>query len=184
MTPVVSLTAKERTLVGIGAAIASGCQPCTAKYVQGARSAGACERSIRLAIETALTERQKATDAMAAWAREVQGVVANVDDSFRVEKRRNTALIATVAAHVIRSAATLNGNLGQAQEQGWSNDQIAQALSLGQRVAGAAQENVESIVTRAGIGGIDAHPSVDDGPLSVAAQAQSSCGCANGCADA
>lgn len=181
------LTTKEQTLVGIGAAIASGCQPCTAKYVQAARAAGACERSIRLAIETALSERHKATDAMADWAREVQGTVPVVDDSFRADKRKNVALIAAVAAHVVHSGATLSANLAQASDMGWSAAQVQQALGIGFGVADAAEKNADAVVGEAATGTACATGSCGE---SVAERRdtpsanKSTCGCTTGCAGA
>jgi len=181
------LTAKEHTLVGIGAAIASGCQPCTAKYVQAARTAGVCERSIRLAIQTALAERQKATEAMAQWAQMVQGTVPVVDDSFQTEKRKNTALIASVAAHVIHSTATLDANLAQALESGWSPEQLEQALGIGRGVTTVAAKNAELQVGGAGIG----NASVTESCCEESARASttpvasaSGCGCTSGCSGA
>jgi len=181
------LTTKEQTLVGIGAAIASGCQPCTAKYVQAARTAGACERSIRLAVETALAERQKAMDAMAEWARTVQGTIPVVDDSFRAEKRRNTALIASVAAHAVHSTATLDGNLEQARELGWSVAQVEQALAIGRGIATVAAQKADATVNRTEIDSPQASGSCSDEPVerrNGPAPSTTGCGCTSGCSGA
>ncbi len=61
-------TNKEKAFISISASIAAGCQPCTEYHVNGARQAGACDRSIALAAETALTVRESATRNMGSWA--------------------------------------------------------------------------------------------------------------------
>lgn len=180
------LTIKEKALVGIGAAVASGCQPCTARYVQAARTAGACERSIRLAIETGIAERQKATDAMAEWARSVQGAIPVVDESFRAEKRKNTVLIAGVAAHVIHSTAALDANLSQALALGWSVAQVGQALGVGRSTADVAAQNADAVIAKLGIVRTSSTGSHCDGAVEHDAPVpgSSGCGCTSGCSGA
>ena len=77
------LTEKEKELIAIGASVAAGCQPCTEYHVKSARSAGACDRSLTLAVETALGVRDSATRAMDEWAGQCQGVRPQLDDGFR-----------------------------------------------------------------------------------------------------
>lgn len=177
------LSAKEQALVGIGAAIASGCQPCTAKYIEAARTAGACERSIRLAVETAIEERQRATHAMAEWAQQVQGRIPPLDASFRVEKQKNTALIAAVAAHTVHSTATLDGNLSNALKQGWTPTQVEEALDVARAIARVAAKNTEAAAGAGSSASQEADGSGCSIPHTPSAKSEpASCGC--GCSGA
>lgn len=85
MTSSNSLSTKERALIGLGAAIGAGCQPCTRILIQAARKAGACERGIRLAIESGLVARTNATEAMVRWGEPEQGEPPILDAAFRAE---------------------------------------------------------------------------------------------------
>lgn len=171
------LSAKEQALVGIGAAVASGCQPCTAKYIETARTAGACERSIRLAVETAIEERQRATKAMAEWAQQVQGHIPPLDASFRVEKQKNTALIAAVAAHTVHSTATLDANLSNVLKQGWTPTQVEQALDVARAVAKAATKNAETAAGAGYSASQEADGSCCNMPSAESAPSSCDCGC-------
>ena len=122
---------KEKALVGIGAAVAAGCQPCTTRLLQLARAAGACERGIRLAIETGLATRSSAAEAMGQWAQAEQGQAPLLDESFRSEKQTLVALIAATAAFSANSKATLEGQIAVAEAHDWTKDQIAEALAGG-----------------------------------------------------
>ena len=92
------LPAKEKILVGIGAAVAAGCRPCTRTLLRAARTAGACERSIRLAIETGLYAGTCATREVAAWAEAEQGAAPELDAAFRGEKEKLVAMVLAGAA--------------------------------------------------------------------------------------
>jgi len=82
----IELNQKEQSLIAIGASVAAGCQPCTAYHVKAARTAGACERSIALAVETALTGRTSATAGMGEWAARCQGAKPEIDAEFRCNR--------------------------------------------------------------------------------------------------
>ena len=150
MTSSNTLTSKEQALVGIGAAIVAGCQPCTIRLIRAARSAGACERSIRLAIESGRSASAKAIEAMALWAEREQGQAPLLDEQFRQEKEKLTALIAAGAAFAGHSTATLDSQLLNAQAYDWTNVQIAEALSVAATVAKTAADKVEAAAARAG----------------------------------
>ena len=145
------LSEKEKGLVGIGAAVAAGCQPCTRSLIRAARAAGACERGIRLAIETGLAARTSATEAMALWAETEQGQAPVLDATFRLEKERMASLISAGAAYAANSTATLDGQIENAQSHDWTNVQIAEALTVGSTVAKTAAAKVEVAATRLGL---------------------------------
>ena len=144
------LSAKEKVLVGIGAAITAGCQPCVRSLIRAARTAGACERSIRLAIETGLAARASSTEAMARWAEAEQGQIPVLDDTFRTEKETFAALVSAGATYAARSTATLDSQLLNAQAYDWTNAQIAEALTVASAVAKTATEKVEIAAASAG----------------------------------
>ena len=59
-----SLTIKEKELVCIGAAVATGCKPCTDYHFKKVREAGASDEEIKLAISDALSVRDSAKEIM------------------------------------------------------------------------------------------------------------------------
>jgi AhpD family alkylhydroperoxidase len=83
----IELNQKEQSLIAIGVSVAAGCQPCTAYHVKAARTAGACDRSIALAVETALAGRKSATVAMDERAERCQGARPEIDAEFWAQKR-------------------------------------------------------------------------------------------------
>jgi len=145
------LSAKEKTLIGIGAAMTAGCQPCTRKLIGAARSAGACERSIRLAIETGLAARTSATEAMARWADAEQAQSPILDETFRSEKAKLLALISAGATYAANSTATLDAQIENAMVQGWTDVQISEAFAVGSAVAKTAANKVEAAATQLGL---------------------------------
>lgn len=178
MTSTTFLSAKEMALAGVGAAVAAGCQSCTTQLIEAARVAGACERGIRLAIETGILARNEATAAMARWAEREQGQVPLLDESFRAQKQRLATLIATTATYAVNSTATLEAQVAQAQAQDWTFVQIAQTLGVGRTVARTAAERVEDAAKRAGFALVEPpasccgnKPNLGEEPL------QSGCAC-------
>jgi AhpD family alkylhydroperoxidase len=145
-----SLSPKEKTLIAVGAAVAAGCRPCLERTVQLARGAGACERSIRLAIETALEAARRQLESMAEWADAVQGTKPAVDESFRRERARLVELIACGAALTLRDAKNLPARLAGAAEMGSTGRMMASALAIARSIAetstGVAEEAIGSLV--------------------------------------
>jgi len=177
------LSAKEKALVGIGAAIAADCQPCTRSLIQSARAAGACERGIRLAIETGLAARASATEAMSRWAETEQGQAPVVDASFRLEKEKMAALVSAGATYAVNSTATLDSQIENAQAHDWTNVQIAEAFTVGRAVAQTAAKKVDGAATRQGLLLVESKQlCCGDGPTTevVQASSQAGCGCAGG----
>jgi AhpD family alkylhydroperoxidase len=144
------LPAKERILVAIGAAVAAGCRPCTRTLLRAARATGACERSIRLAIETGLYAGTCATREMAAWAEAEQGAAPELDGAFRAEKEKLTALVLAGAALAANSTDLLGRYLGEAEALDWSKEEIEAALDAAHTVAKTAAAKVEAAAARRG----------------------------------
>jgi hypothetical protein len=181
MTSSNSLSSKERALIGIGAAIAAGCQPCTRILIQAARKAGACERGIRLAIESGLLARANATEAMARWGESEQGEPPVIDATFRAEKQKLAALIVAGASYAANSTATLHKEVEQAEALDWPNLQITEALTIGRAVAKTAVQKVEASATCLGFALAEAaEPECSAGPAPAAGKtpAPGGCGCA------
>jgi AhpD family alkylhydroperoxidase len=146
-----TLSPKEKALIAVGAAIAAGCRPCLERTVELARRAGACERSIRLAIETALAARTRQVESLAEWAEQVQGGKPEVDESFRRERARLVELITCGAALALRDALELPARLAGAAEAGSSERMLASALAIARSVAetatSVAEEAISSLVS-------------------------------------
>jgi hypothetical protein len=144
------LSPKEKALVGIGAAVAAGCRPCTRTLLRAARAAGACERGIRLAIETGLYAGTSATRAMASWAESTQGPAPELDGTFRAEKEKLTALILAGAGVAANSTELLGRYVSEAEALDCSKGEIADALVAARTVSRTAATKIESAAARMG----------------------------------
>ena len=67
------LSAREREVVAVGAAIGAGCRPCTNYHVRAGLKAGLTEDEIRLAVDEAEVLRIHAATAIADFARGLLG---------------------------------------------------------------------------------------------------------------
>jgi alkylhydroperoxidase/carboxymuconolactone decarboxylase family protein YurZ len=145
------LSVKEETLAGLAASIAAGCRPCTRRWLHESRVAGACERGIRLAIETGLSVRTSATSAMADFAASIQAGAPELDDTFRSERARLTEVFACGAALSLRSTENLKGRIDSARQHGATGTQIGAVFAIARAVCATAGEEVEKVVRRAGL---------------------------------
>jgi AhpD family alkylhydroperoxidase len=139
---------KDRALISLAASVASGCRPCTAHHLQSVRAAGACERSVRLALETALTGRASAITAMADWADWCQGSRPEVDHDFRSSKRLVVDLMSVATAVAVNSAPDLELSLATAQRSGATIEQIRATIGIARQIQRVAQEKIEDITNR------------------------------------
>jgi AhpD family alkylhydroperoxidase len=142
------LTPKEHELVSLAASVGAGCRPCTAYHVKAVRSAGACERSVRLAIETALAGRANATVAIGEWADHSQGAVPQVDSEFRAARRLLMALMSVATAVTVNSAPDLEAHLAAAQQYGATREQLRAVVEIARQIQRVAQEKIEAITKR------------------------------------
>jgi alkylhydroperoxidase/carboxymuconolactone decarboxylase family protein YurZ len=175
-----TLSTKEKHIIGIGAAIAAGCQPCTTSYVAAARQAGACPRSVRLSIEAGLCTLETATATMAEFA-DRTFAKPDLDAVFRDEKAKMKSLI-DVAAAVASNAATLvKARVLAAKKLGMTDQQIRLAGQIAAMARRGAEKETESALaevlgdaTQGGCGcGSSTEKTGDGGEGS----AKSPCGC-------
>jgi AhpD family alkylhydroperoxidase len=139
-------TEKEKALICVSASIAAGCRPCTEYHVNGARRAGACDRSIALAIETAVTVRENATRNMESWGERCAGPRPEIEQEFRNGKRFVTELAAVAAAAAVNSVPDLLARIEAAKLAGATQQQIVAALAVAASIRGTAVKKVEAAV--------------------------------------
>lgn len=166
MTAVETLPTKSKHLIGIGAAIAAGCQPCTASYVKAAQSAGACERGVRFALESGLAGRENAAKASKDFANETFAS-PELDASFRAERALLGALVRVAATIASNAAPLLLSQIEAARALGATDDQLRVAAQIAQKVKRGAEGETEAALNSA---------------LGDASRAEttSACGCAGG----
>ncbi len=138
---------KGKTLIALGASVAAGCQPCTEFQVKAARAAGACDRGIQLAVETALAVRQAATRSMDRWSERCQGARPELDADFRAQLRVLSELVSVASAICVQSVPDLILHLSEARQAGASADQIRLAVGIAKSVRNAAMEQIEAILS-------------------------------------
>ena len=180
----IELNQKEQSLIAVGASVAAGCQPCTAYHVEGARTAGACERSIALAVETALTGRTRATIGMSEWAARCQGATPDIDDEFRVQKVLIAELTSIATAVAVNSVPDLQKHIEAARDAGARVEQIRIAIEIARKIKRVAEKKVGAITDRiekdaqaTTMGGPGCCVSNEEEQPVVAAGARTDCGC-------
>jgi alkylhydroperoxidase/carboxymuconolactone decarboxylase family protein YurZ len=147
-----ALSIKEEALAGVTASIAAGCRPCTRRWLHAARGAGACERGIRLAVETGLAVRSAATREMADYAATLQAGPPEVDETFRAERARLVEVLACGAALAVHSVEGLEQRIMSACDRGATPAQIGSALAIARAVSKASGDEAEKVVTHADLG--------------------------------
>ncbi len=162
----IDLNQKEQSLIAVGASVAAGCRPCTAYHVKAARGAGACDRSIGLAIETALAGRNSATAAMDGWAEQCQGNRPEIDDEFRAQKRLLAELTSVATAVAVNSVPDLQKHLTAARNQGARAEQIQIAIEIARKIKRTAEEKIEAVLLKTG----------EEAPLAAALAGPGCCG--------
>jgi RNA polymerase sigma-70 factor (ECF subfamily) len=148
MTSVETLPTKQKHLVGVGVAVAVGCQPCTRSYVSAAETAGACERGIRFALEAGLSIREQAFTATREFAN-ATFARPELDANFRNERVQLGALIAVAGALVTNAAGLLEERINAARELGASDDQIRLAVQIARTTKRGAEREVEAVLSAA-----------------------------------
>ncbi len=141
------LPEKERALIALGASIGAGCQPCTAYHLRAARAAGACDRGLSLAVETALAGRQSATGAIDEWAERCQGGRLEVSAELRAQKRLIVELTSLATAVAVNSVPDLQEHLKAALESGANSAQIQVAIDIARHIKRTAEEKIEEVVS-------------------------------------
>lgn len=141
-----TLPSKTKHLIGVGAAIASGCRPCTLSYVAAAQAAGACERGLWLALEAGLAEREAASNAIAAFASE-SFQKPELDASFRSERAQLVALIAVSAAIASNAAPLIAPRVAAARACGVTDAQIHAAVQIARTAKRGAERATEAALS-------------------------------------
>jgi AhpD family alkylhydroperoxidase len=136
------LNQKEKDLIALSASVAAGCRPCTEHFVNASHQAGACDRGVTLAIETALEVRTSAIETMVAWAKRCQPVQPELDAEFRDSKRLVAALAAVAAAAAVNSVPDLEARSAAARKAGASAEQVRAAIGITHSVQRVAIEKV------------------------------------------
>jgi RNA polymerase sigma-70 factor, ECF subfamily len=145
MSIVESLPIKQQHLIGVGAAMAAGCQPCTTSYVTAAKTEGACERGVRFAIEQGLKGRQTATTAMSEFA---SGAFAQpeLEENFRAERALLGALIEVAAAVAGNAASSLKSRIDQARSLGATDGQLRTAVRIAEKAKRGAENAMATVL--------------------------------------
>ncbi len=142
------MTRQGKTLIALGASVAAGCQPCTEFQIKAARDAGACDRAIQLAVETAVGVRHAATRSIDRWSERCQGLRPEVEASFRSELRVLAELVSVAAAISVHSVPDLILHLSEARQAGATSDQIRAAVGIARSVRTAAMEQIELVLAQ------------------------------------
>ena len=143
-----SLSVKEEALSGVAASIAAGCRPCTHKWLHAARAAGACERGIGLAVETALAARATATREMADFAAALLAGSPEVDEAFRSERARLVEVFACSAALAVNNTDDLGRRIAMGRALGATSTQLGAAIAIARAVGDGARSEALKVVTR------------------------------------
>ena len=180
--PSAPLSAKEESLAALAASIATGCRPCTSHWLDEARAKGACERGVRLAIETGLSVRASATGAMAEFAASLQAGPPALDEEFRSQRAELIEVMACCAAFAVRSTTELEHRIDLARRRGASSEQIGAALVMARGVRAAAGKEVDKVVEQAGLNvrARLAGTSCCEAPAAVASAPKPACNCSGG----
>ena len=183
MSTVETLSTKQKHLVGVGVAVAVGCHPCTRSYVSAARTAGACERGVRFALEAGLSVREQALVATRDFANEAFARPA-LDAEFLEERAQLGALILVAGAFVTNAAGLLQARIDAARSLGASDDQIRIALQIARTTKRGAEREVEAVLV-ATLGETSATDASDSASARACCEAGAGCGTAvgdSGCA--
>jgi len=184
------LSAKEKAIVGTGLSVAIGCQPCTRRNIQAARDAGACERSIRLAIQSGLESRARVAAIMAACANEQQPSAPDVDAEFRASKQYLVDLITAGAGYALNCPQEFRLGVAAAREHGANEKQLGAALAVAKVVDETASAEIEKERASLGFGVKGEAPAASacdcgcGNERANAEQTVSTCGCGETRADA
>jgi RNA polymerase sigma-70 factor (ECF subfamily) len=143
-----TLPTKQKHLIGIGAAIAAGCQPCTTSFVAAAREAGACDRGVRLALTTGQRGRAAANAEMATFADHTFPNPA-VDEAFRAERAQLLSLMEIAAAMAGNAATLLAPRIAAARKLGATDAQIHLASQIGLTARRGAEQATEEALAQA-----------------------------------
>jgi AhpD family alkylhydroperoxidase len=142
------LNDKDRELIGIGASIAAGCQPCANFHLRAAGIAGASDAEIRQAVNAALSVSRHATEGMARLAAQHSG--APISEPFGCQEKPLVGeLVSISAACAVNSVPDLETHITAARRLGATEEQILSAIKIASAVKGTAEGKVQEATGRA-----------------------------------
>lgn len=142
------LSNRDRELIGLGASVASGCEPCTKFHVRAARIAGATDAEIAQAVQDALSASAHVAEAMAQFAGEHYAapkseiLAAGAEPLIR-------ELVSLSAAYAANGASDIEPHIEAARAVGATDLQILAAIKIAGAVEGLAARKVEEAAERA-----------------------------------
>ncbi len=135
------LSDKDRELIGIGASIAAGCQPCANFHLRAAAIAGANEAEISRAINDALRICHDAKEVMESIASQYTG--SPRFDASSQENSLLTELVSVSAAYAVNSVPDLETHVSVARTLGATEGQILTAIKIAEAVKWTAERKVQ-----------------------------------------
>ena len=142
-----SLTAKEKELVNIGASVATGCKPCTDYHLREVRKTEASDAEIRQAIAQAARVRRDATEIMEGHGLEQlrasgeAGGGSSAEQTSRIEQ-----LVSVGAAFAVNCTSGLEKHLKASQQVGIAEEEIQEVVGLAGFIKRMAASHVEKLV--------------------------------------
>ncbi len=155
------LSDKDRELIGIGASIAAGCQPCARFHLHAARLAGASDAETSQAISASLDMSRRAAEVMAQFASHHSGMTVS-DTSASQEITLIGELVSISAACARNSVPDLEAHITAARRLKATDIQILAAIRIAGDAKRVAAVKLEEAAGRA-IGGTPAEKVDGDG---------------------
>jgi len=134
------LSAREREVVAVGAAVGAGCRPCTQYHVRASLKAGLSEEEIRLAVEEAEVLRIHAATSIADFARGLLGSQEGRAAPLCSPAEPFQALAQVGAATGSNAGHALDWLLPYARGLGLSNEALSEAVEMAGMVKRMAGE--------------------------------------------
>ena len=164
------LSAREREVVAVGAAIGAGCRPCTQYHVRAGLKAGLSEEEIRLAVEESEVLRIHAATSIADFARGLLGSPEGRAAPLCSPAEPFQALAQVGAATGSNAGRALDWLLPYARGLGLTNEALSEAVEMAGVVKRMAGEFFHKDAERALGGGAEVAPAADAGSCVQAPQ--------------
>jgi len=164
------LSAREREVVAVGAAIGAGCRPCTNYHVRAGLKAGLTEDEIRLAVDEAEVLRIHAATSIADLARGLLGSSEERAAPLCSPTEPLQALAQVGAATGSNAGHALDRLLPYARGLGLSGEALSEAVEMAGVVKRMAAEFFGKDAERALGGEATVVPAPEGGSCAEAAQ--------------
>ncbi len=137
-----SLTAKEKQLVSVGASLAAGCKLCADYHFKKARKAGATDEEIERAMTDAIAVRDGARKIMEWHGLKLLGRKLRGQETDPAVggggTTRITELVSIAAAFAVNCTSSVEEHIEAARSLGVADDDIQSAVDLGRFIKGEA----------------------------------------------